>query len=117
MSRRISLALVLVLALALVPSGCLFGGDMTAAKLEERLSSNTETALGLSKMENVECREAAAWEFECTYTLTQGLVTTISNEMVMAFMFDGDEMECGTGPQPAASRLPTPSEICPAFAR
>jgi hypothetical protein len=32
MGRRIPLALVLVLAL--VPAGCLFGGDMTAEKSE-----------------------------------------------------------------------------------
>lgn len=115
MGRRIPLALVLVLAL--VPAGCLLGGDMTAEKLEERLSSPGETALGLTKFENVDCREAAVWQFECTYTLTQGLVSTISSEMVMGFMFDGDELTCGTGPTPAASRLPSPSEICPAFAR
>jgi hypothetical protein len=73
--------------------------------------------LGLTKFENVESREATVWQFECTYTLEQGLVGTISSEMVMGFMFDGDELECGTGPTPSAGRLPTPSEICPAFAR
>ena len=115
MARRV--LLVFVLAALALPAGCGFGGDMTADKLEERLSSPGETALGLTKYENVQCRESAVWQFECTFTLTQGLVSTISSEMAMGFMFDGDEMECGTGPQPAASRLPMPSEICPAFAR
>jgi hypothetical protein len=114
-SRRISLALVVVLAL--VPAGCLFGGDMTAEKLEERLSSNSETALGLTKYENVHCREASVWQFECTFTLEQGLVSKISSEMAMGFNFDGDDVECGTGPQPVASGLPAPSEICPQMAR
>jgi hypothetical protein len=109
--RRRPLVLVLLLAL----SGC--GGDMTAEKLEERLSSPGETALGLTKYENVQCSESAVWEFECTFTLTQGLVSTISSEMAMGFNFDGDELECGTGPLPAAKGLPAPSEICPAVAR
>jgi hypothetical protein len=111
------LLLVLVVVLALVPAGCIFGGDMTAEKLEDRLSSDSETALGLSKMENIECREGAEWEFECAYTLTQGLVGTISSQMAMGFNFDGDDIECGTGPMPASSRLPSPSEICSLQAR
>jgi len=37
--------------------------------------------------------------------------------MVMGFMFDGDDVECGTGPIPAASGLPSPGEICPQLAR
>jgi hypothetical protein len=114
-SRR--LPLILVLLLALVPTGCLFGGDMTAEKLEERLSSGNADGLGLTKIESVECRETALWDFECTYTQTQGLVSTISSEMAMGFMFDGDELTCGTGPTPAASALPTPGEICPQMSR
>jgi hypothetical protein len=110
-SRRISLALVVVLAL--VPAGCLFGGDMTAEELEGRLAHESP----LATIENVECREGVVWEFECTYTNTQGLLKTLSSEMTMGFVFDGDDVECGTGPQPSGSRLPTPSEICPAFAR
>jgi hypothetical protein len=112
-SLRIFLALVLVLSVA----GCGFGGEMTAEELEERLSTENPAALGLGKNENVQCREAVEWDFECTLTVTQGLVTTISSEMAMGFMFDGDDIECGTGPLPVAKGLPAPSEICPAFAR
>lgn len=115
MARPIRIALVL--AAVALSAGCGFGGDMTAEKLEERLSSPGETALGLTKYENVQCRESAVWQFECTFTLTQGLVSTISSEMAMGFMFDGADVECGTGPQPVASGLPAPSEICPQMAR
>jgi hypothetical protein len=111
MARGILLAFVLLL---LSLSGC--GGDMTAEKLEERLAED-QGGLGLTKVESVECHEGLAWHFECTSVLTQGVISTISNEMVMGFMFDGDDVECGTGPIPAASGLPSPGEICPQLAR
>ncbi len=111
MGRRVLLGLVLVL-LAL-PAGCVFGGDMTAEELEGRLAHESP----LATIENVECREGVVWEFECTYTNKQGLLKTLSSEMTMGFMFDGDDVECGTGPLPVASGLPAPSSICPQMAR
>jgi hypothetical protein len=110
-SRRFLLALALVLVT--LPVGCVFGGDMTAEELEGRVAHESP----LATVENVECREGVVWEFECTYTQTQGLMKTLSNEMTMGFNFDGDDVECGTGPLPAASVLPSPSEICPQMAR
>jgi hypothetical protein len=107
------LALVLVLVSLAVLPGCVFGGDMTADKLEDKLLENYSDH-PLYRIEGMSCRDSATWDFECTYTSVR---PTYSTEIVMAFMYEGDEPTCASGTRTVEKGLPSPTEICPQLFR
>jgi hypothetical protein len=105
--------LVLGLVLLAVLAGCVFGGDMTAEKLEDKLLENYSEH-PLFRIENMSCHDSAAWDFECTYTEVR---PTYSTDIVMAFMYDGDEPTCASGTRTVEKGLPSPTEICPLLSK
>lgn len=108
MHRR--LPVILALVVLVLPTGCVFGGDMTAEKLEQKLADEHggDHSWGNST-DDYECRESAPWDFICT---DRHHTNTFDSEHQMAFVYEGSEVTCGTGSMSDDKALPPPLRFC-----